>query len=65
MKVRCETVLAEIDRRRLLFKVTVCDEAGQIGEGTHERFIIDAERFQAKAESRRPSIDSLSRCLEG
>ena len=51
-KVRCETVLTEIDRRRLVFSAVVYDEAGKIGEGTHERFIVDSERFLAKADAR-------------
>ena len=51
-KVRCETVLTEIDRRRLKFSAEVWDEAGKIGEGTHERFIVDNERFLAKADAR-------------
>lgn len=45
--------LVEIDRRRLVFYVGVYDEAGQIGEGKHERFIIDVEPFLAKAQSRK------------
>ena len=38
----------EFEGRRILYKVTVCDENGLMGEGTHERFIIDPERFMAK-----------------
>lgn len=49
MKVRCETVLKEIDRRRLVFSAEVFDEAGKIAEGTHERFIVDNEKFREKA----------------
>jgi predicted thioesterase len=41
--------LIEIDGRRLVFKVSAWDESGLIGEGTHERFIINNERFLAKA----------------
>ena len=51
-KVRCETELVEIDRRRLVFSAEVWDEAGKIGEGTHERFIVDNEKFLAKADAR-------------
>lgn len=51
-KVRCETELIGIDRRRLTFSAVVYDEAGKIGEGTHERFIVDNERFLAKADGR-------------
>ena len=49
MKIKCETELTEIDGRRLVFNVKVVDECGEIGNGVHERFIINAERFQAKA----------------
>ena len=48
MKVMCECELVEVDRRRLVFRVAASDERGPIGEGTHERFIINREKFQAK-----------------
>lgn len=49
MKVWCESELTEIDGRRLVFRVAAFDEKGKIGGGTHERFIIQNEKFQAKA----------------
>ena len=52
MKVRCETELIEIDRRRLVFSVNVYDEVEKIEEGTHERFIVDNNKFQTKADSK-------------
>ena len=52
MRVWAETELVDIDRRRLVFKVAAYDERGLIGEGRHERFIIDNERFQAKADAK-------------
>lgn len=52
MTVRCESELIEIDRRRLVFRVTARDDAGVVGEGMHERFIIDIAKFQAKALTR-------------
>ncbi len=52
MQVRIETELTEIDRKRLVFKVEAYDEAGLIGQGLHERFIIQNEKFLAKAESK-------------
>ena len=55
MKVWAETELVEIDRRRLVFKVAAYDECGLIGEGTHERFIINMDRFQAKASQKAES----------
>ena len=53
MIVKCKTELIEIDGRRLKFKAEVYDEKGLIGTGTHERFIIDVEKFQAKADSKK------------
>ncbi len=52
MKVHAETELTKIDRRRLVFNVKVYDEVDLIAEGTHERFIIDCEKFQAKTEAK-------------
>lgn len=52
MKVTCETELVEVDGRRLLFAVEVSDETGKVGEGTHERFVIQSEKFQKKADAK-------------
>ncbi len=52
MTVRCESELIETDRRRLLFSVNAYDEEGLIGEGTHERFIVNNEKFQTKADEK-------------
>lgn len=49
MKVWCESELVKVDGRRLVFDVKVYDESGIVGEGTHERFIINNEKFLAKA----------------
>ena len=48
MTVRCESELVEVDGRRLVFKVAAFDDAGLIGEGMHERFIVNNEKFQSK-----------------
>lgn len=53
MKVTCETILKEVDRRRLVFEVKAYDATGLIGEGVHERFLIDNEKFQVKADSKK------------
>ena len=52
MRVYCESELVEVDGRKLVFKVAAYDEAGLIGEGLHERFIVKNEKFQAKAEAK-------------
>ena len=52
MKVWAETELVEIDRRRLVFDVKAYDECGLIGQGRHERFIIQNDKFIAKANAK-------------
>lgn len=44
-RVRATAELIEIDGRRLAFKVEAYDERQKIGEGRHERFIVNLERF--------------------
>lgn len=53
MAVRCETELVKVDGRRLKFSANVYDDAGLIGTGTHERFIVSAGKFQAKADGKK------------
>ncbi len=48
MKVKCCAELTEVDKRKLVFKVTAWDEEAEIGSGTHERFVINNEKFMAK-----------------
>lgn len=52
MKVTATAEITGVDGRKISFKVTACDEAGEIGSGTHERFIVDAEKFQSKVNSK-------------
>ena len=48
--VRAESELLEIDRRRLVFAVRAYSGDTLIGEGRHERFVVDEARFLAKLE---------------
>ena len=52
MKVEIKSELIKIDGRALTFKVEAYDEKGLIGEGIHERFIVNNEKFQAKTDSK-------------
>ncbi len=51
-EVSCTVTLTEIDRKRLVFKVLVEDKNGIIGKGSHERFLVNAEKFQAKTDAK-------------
>lgn len=52
LDVWCDSELVEVDRRRLLFNVKAYDSCGLIGEGQHERFIVDNAKFQANTEGK-------------
>ena len=52
MKITCETELVKVDGRALTFTVKAFDEAGLIGEGEHERFVVFNDKFQAKADAK-------------
>lgn len=58
MEVHCESELTEIDGKKLTFSVRAYDEAGFIGEGLHERFIVENERFQTKADAKKGKVIS-------
>ncbi len=51
-KVTCESELVEIDRRRLVFRVEIYDEKTKVGEGIHERFVIQSDKFLAAANAK-------------
>ncbi len=45
MEVRFRTEVLEAEGRRVKFRVEAWDEKEQICDGTHERFIVNVERF--------------------
>ena len=46
--VTCEVELVAVEGRKLRFKVTCRDDNGPIGEGFHERALIDVAKFLAR-----------------
>jgi fluoroacetyl-CoA thioesterase len=48
MTVTVNVRLTEVDGRKIRFQVEAHDEVDRISQGTHERFVIDAERFRNK-----------------
>lgn len=53
VEVECESELTEADSRRLSFRITARDGAGEVATCLHERFIVDKKRFTEKAERKR------------
>ena len=46
--IRCDSKLVDVDRKRLVFEVQCFEGETLIGEGVHERFVVDSEKFMAK-----------------
>jgi predicted thioesterase len=49
MKVTAAATVTAKDRSRVEFAVVMRDEAGEIGSGTHTRFIVNKEKFTKRA----------------
>ncbi|KAB3532105.1 thioesterase family protein [Alkaliphilus serpentinus] len=57
MKVYTTAELIKIEGKRLTFKVEAFDEKEKIGEGTHERYIIQLDRFIEKTNNKKNPIE--------
>ena len=53
MKVWAESEVTQVDGRRIELKVAAYDEKGLIGQGTHQRFIVQDEKFLARAAAKK------------
>ena len=53
MKVWAEAEVTAVEGKKLTLSVRAYDEAGPIGGGVHERFLITVDRFLAKAEAKK------------
>lgn len=56
-RITVQTELVEVDRRRLVFAVRAYDEVGEIAHGTLERIVVAKERFMAKVQGERDTLD--------
>lgn len=52
MKVRVEVKIISAEGRKIIFDIAAFDERGEIGRGSHERFIVDKKKFQDKANAK-------------
>jgi predicted thioesterase len=52
LRVRARAVLVRIDGRSLTFSIVAEDDRERIGEGTHERLIINVERFDQRMQKK-------------
>jgi predicted thioesterase len=52
LRVRARAELTRIEGRTLTFSIVAEDERERIGEGTHERLIINVERFDQRMQKK-------------
>ena len=52
MRVWAEAEVTVVEGRKLTFAVSAFDEAGKIGGGVHERFVIKPEKFLARVQAK-------------
>ncbi|HZD05987.1 MAG TPA: hypothetical protein VE173_13835 [Longimicrobiales bacterium] len=56
LEVVARVKLTKVDGRRLGFEVEVSDGVEMVSRGSHERFVVDAERFAQKAARKRDTV---------
>jgi predicted thioesterase len=56
MKVRATATVKAIDRRRVTFDVIIEDEVEKVGEATHDRFIIDGDRYTERLKQKAAKV---------
>ncbi|PZP54563.1 MAG: thioesterase [Azospira oryzae] len=52
MRVRAEAELTKVEGRRLTFRVRAEDERELIGEGIHERVVVNVARFDQRVQAK-------------
>jgi predicted thioesterase len=58
LTITAHAELTQVDGRRLTFRVTCHDGIELVGEGIHERALIDLERFEARVERKRAQVEA-------
>lgn len=58
MVVRAEAELTAVEGARLTFRVEAYDQKEKVGEGTHQRFILEQARFMARVEAKAKEFGS-------
>jgi predicted thioesterase len=53
MTVTFRSEITSVEGRRVNFKVEAFDEKEKIAEGTHQRFIVNVERFVARVQEKK------------
>ena len=55
--IRLKSIIESVDNRRVMFIVEAFDNIEKIGEGKHQRFIINVPNFRSKFEEKKRKLD--------
>ncbi len=58
MKVRAVATLKAVDGGRLTFDIEIFDELVKVGQATHERFVLDLDRYVGRLVKKRAELDA-------
>lgn len=54
--IRLKAIIESVNNRRVMFNVEAFDDIEKIGEGKHERFIINVAKFKSKFEEKKGKL---------
>jgi predicted thioesterase len=54
--IRLKAIIESVNNRRVMFNVEAFDDIEKIGEGKHERFIINVAKFKSKFEEKKRKL---------
>jgi fluoroacetyl-CoA thioesterase len=52
MRVRADVEVVGVDKRTVTFRVSVADEKEAVGDGTHERMVVNVQRFDVRVQEK-------------
>ncbi|MGZ5470093.1 MAG: thioesterase family protein [Nitrososphaeraceae archaeon] len=55
--IRLKAIIESVKNRRVMFNVDAYDNIEKIGEGKHERFIINVSNFKSKFEEKKKKLN--------
>jgi predicted thioesterase len=55
-KIRLKAIVESVDNRKVMFNVEAFDAMEKIGDGKHERFIINIPKFKSKFEEKKKKL---------
>jgi fluoroacetyl-CoA thioesterase len=54
--IRLKAIVESVNNRRVMFNVEAFDDIEKIGEGKHERFVINVAKFKSKFEEKKKKL---------